>query len=369
MRLQTVAEAAVVRAIEELDKRQAKAGAKKRIATEGAAIVMENATGRIKALVGGRTVGLEGFIRATQARRQPGSSFKPYVYAAVLLKGQTQIDTVLDGPISFPGAAGKRWSPKNYDGKFHGEVSLRTALAKSLNTAAVRLVFDAGMDHVARTAQRLGVSAPLRIDPTLALGSSEVTLMDQVHAYASIARQGVPVEPVFVDRIRNSDNVPIGSRGEPVEGRDAVLPGRALPRVLPAGIAYELTDMMREVVRKGTARRAFRPESDRAGKTGTTNDFVDAWFIGFTPMHTVGVWIGTDGHASLGESETGGRAALPAWIEIVDALGEPSNLRFPVPDEAVLVRIGEEWIGLPRGKVPSQVMVVEETGFEPLPTP
>jgi penicillin-binding protein 1A len=370
MRLQATAEAAVARAIDELEKRQAKIAkpGSARLPAEGAAIVMENATGRIKALVGGKAVGLEGFIRATQARRQPGSSFKPYVYAAALLRGQTQLDTVLDAPLSLPGAGGKRWSPSNYDGRFHGEVTLRTALAKSLNTAAVRLVFDAGMDHVARTAQRMGVTTPLRIDPTLALGSSEVTLMDQVRAYGSIARLGVPVDPVFVDRVRNSDGSVIGLAGGPVEGRQAMLPGRPLPRVLPAGVAYELLDMMREVVRKGTARRAHQPDQDRAGKTGTTNDFVDAWFIGFTPFHTVGVWIGTDGHASLGESETGGRAALPAWIEIVDALGEPAGARFPVPDEAVLVRVDEQWIGLARGAVPAQVMRVTDPGFEPLPS-
>ncbi len=368
LRLQEVAEGAVLKAIDALERRQAAAKGP-RLPTEGAALVMENATGRILALVGGKHVGLEGFIRATQARRQPGSSFKPYVYATALSKGKTQLDLVEDGPLSLMGAGGKRWSPKNYDGRFRGQVSLRTALANSLNTVSVRLVFEAGMDDVARMAQRMGVTARLRVDPTLALGSSEVTLMDQVRGYATIARLGVPTDPVFVNRILDAEGRPLGVAGGAVEGRNTRLPGRAPPRVLPAGVAYELTDMMREVVRKGTARRAYTKLHDRAGKTGTTNDFVDAWFIGFTPRHTIGVWIGTDGHASLGDGETGGRAALPAWMEIAEALHEPLYDRFPVPDEAILVKAGDEWVALPRGRVPARVLPVEAPGFEPLAGP
>jgi penicillin-binding protein 1A len=337
---------------------------------EGAAIVLEVATGRMLALVGGYDVGLEGFVRATQAARQPGSSFKPYVYATALLAGRTQLDAIVDGPIALPAGGGKVWRPKNYDGRFFGRVTLREALTRSLNTVAVRLGLEVGPQEIARTARRLGVRTRLRSDITIALGSSEVTLLDQVLGYASLARMGVDVEPVFVDRLVDVAGNTVGAAGgDVVLGADAVatLPGGAGDRVLPAGVAYELVDMLRQVVRAGTARRAYVPELDRAGKTGTTNDNVDAWFIGFTPRYVVGVWIGTDGTLSLGDQETGGKAALPAWIEIVNALPHVPGERFPIPDEAALVRFGDQWAGLPRAALAGELRGVGAVGPGPLP--
>lgn len=337
---------------------------------EGAAVVLENATGRVLALVGGYDVGLEGFVRATQAQRQPGSSFKPFVYAAALLQERTQLDVVVDAPLSLPAGGGKTWSPKNYDGRFAGPVTLRDAMARSLNTVSVRLTLELGPSEVARVARLMGVQTRLRPDITIALGSSEVTPLDQALAYATIARMGVAVEPVFVDRLLDGDGTLVGAAGGKVRARGgelAELPGRPGQRVLPAGVAYELADMLRQVVQSGTARRAFRPGLDRAGKTGTTNAYIDAWFVGFTPRHTVAVWIGTDGTFSLGDKETGGRAALPAWIAIVDALDAVEGERLPLPDEAVLVRSGERWLGLPRGKVPGQLLRRFPAGGEPLP--
>lgn len=328
---------------------------------EGAAVVIENQTGRVLALVGGWQVGLEGFVRATQARRQPGSSFKPYVYATALLRGKRQTDTVVDAPLSLIGSNGKPWSPKNYDGGYAGALPMRTAMAKSLNTVAVRMALEAGPSEVTGLARRMGVQTRLRTDPTVALGSSEVTPMDQARGYATIARLGRSVESVYIDRLVDVDGRTIGQAGGAVmvDG-EAVqeLPGgpQMGEQVLPPGVAYELADMLREVVRAGTARRAWRVDRDRFGKTGTTNGFQDAWFVGFTPEHTVAVWIGTDGTTSLGEKETGGRAALPAWIKIVEALDTGASTRLAVPDEAVLVPWNGQYVGLPRGLVPQRVL-------------
>lgn len=337
---------------------------------EGAAVVLENATGRVIAMVGGYDVGLEGFVRATQAERQPGSSFKLYVYAATLLKDRTQLDRVLDAPLALPAGGGKTWRPKNYDGKFFGLITLREALAKSLNTVSVRLALDVGPNEIARVARSMGVKTPLRADLTIALGSSEVTPMDQALGFATIARLGVTTEPVYVDRMLNVAGEQVGSAGSAVVVDNAEigrLPGGGGKRVLPAGVAYEMADMLRQVVKAGTARKAYNPALDRAGKTGTTNEYIDAWFVGFTPRYTVAVWIGTDGTFSLGDKETGGRAALPAWIEIVDALPAAEGERLPMPDEAMLVRAGNQWVAIPRGKAPRAVLPFPPVGPEPLP--
>jgi penicillin-binding protein 1A len=337
---------------------------------QGAAVVLENQTGSVVALVGGTDVGLEGFVRATQARRQPGSSFKPYVYAAALLGGHLQTDTVLDAPISLPGASGA-WSPKNYSGGYAGALPMRRALAKSLNTVSVRLTLEAGVSQVVRTARAMGVATPLRSDPTIALGSSEVTPMDQAIGYSTIARMGVRAEPVFIEGLRDVDGAVLAKAGDPVVVGDTTvgaLPGGPGVRVMPAGVAYELADMLREVVISGTARRAFKRGFDRAGKTGTTNDYIDAWFVGFTPRYTIAVWIGTDGTRSLGDQETGGKTALPAWIHIANVLPDVEGERIALPDDAILVPWQGTWIGVPRGKVPNPLLEQpRDPGDAPLP--
>ncbi len=328
---------------------------------EGAAVVIAHDTGRVVALVGGARPGLEGFVRAVQARRQPGSSFKPYVYAAALMAGRGQLDIVVDGPISMPAGNGKTWSPQNYNGAYMGALPLREALARSLNTVAVKLTLEVGAEEVARVARAMGVRTPLRIDPTLGLGSSEVSPLDQAVGYSTIARMGVPVEPSFVERLVDPAGEVVARAGEPVlvDGVEAGrLPGAELPRALPAGVSYELADMLREVVRAGTARKAHDPTLDRAGKTGTTNDYVDAWFVGFTPTHTIAVWVGSDSTSSLGDSETGGRSALPAWIQIADALPKVPGQRLRVPDEAVLLPVDGRWLGFARGRVPARALKV-----------
>jgi penicillin-binding protein 1A len=320
-----------------------------------AAVVLENATGRVLAISGGKQTGLEGFVRATQARRQPGSSFKPYVYAAALAAGHSQLDTMIDGPLSLPAGGGKWWTPGNYGNSYGGAMTLRHALAKSVNTVAVRLLLEQGSAEIVRTARAMGVRTPLRSDPTIALGSSEVTPMDQALGYATIARGGVPTDPVWIDRIVDVRGLEVGHAGGPVTigGRVvATLPGGPKPRALQPGVAYELADMMREVVRAGTAVRAKKPGFDRMGKTGTTNGFVDAWFVGFTPRHTIAVWVGSDGTGTLGDKETGGKAALPAWVTIAEALPDVEGERLAIPPQALLLPVDGAWVGLRRDAVP-----------------
>ena len=324
---------------------------------QGAAVVLENATGAVKALVGGYEVGLEGFVRATQARRQPGSSFKPYVYGAALMNGHTQLDRVLDAPISLPAGNGKIWSPQNYEGGYAGLLPMRQALAKSLNTVAVRLTLETGPDKVATFARMMGVRSPIRADPTIALGSSEVTPMDQALGYSTIARLGVPTDPVYIERLVDFKGQEMGHAGGLIVHEQetlGALPGGPKPRVMPSGTAYELADMLREVVRAGTGHKAWKAGFDRGGKTGTTNDFIDAWFVGFTPRYTVAVWIGSDTIASLGDKETGAKAALPAWLAIVDSLPGTEGERLPVPDDVALVETVGSWAGIPRGTIPAQ---------------
>jgi penicillin-binding protein 1A len=262
---------------------------------------------------------------------------------------------------------------------------LRSALARSLNTVSVRLALAAGPAEIARVAHLLGVQTPLRTDITIALGSSEVTPLDQAMGYASLARMGVPVDPVWIDRIEDGRGRILGVRGGPISlppddavaggfrakaavapGLVGTLPGAPKPRVLPASAAYEVVDMLREVVNAGTARRARKPGFDRAGKTGTTNDYIDAWFVGMTPRYTVAVWIGTDGTQTLGDGETGGKTALPAWNAIVEHLTEVEGERFPLPADVVLLPLGDQWVGVDRAHVPKSALAVPPATDRPL---
>jgi membrane peptidoglycan carboxypeptidase len=344
---------------------------------ESAAVVLENATGNVVALAGGYDVGLEGFVRATQARRQPGSSFKPFVYATGIQGGLRQDSIVVDAPFSVLGTNGLPWRPKNYDGEYHGPILLRNALALSLNTVAVRLAHQAGVERITDLARALGVKTPLRGDLTVALGSSEVTPMDLAVGYSSLARMGVRIEPVWITSVADRLGAELGRAGEPLRVSGAAsgeLPGAPGARALDPATAYVVVDMMRNVVRAGTAKKAQREGMDFAGKTGTTSGFVDAWFVGFSPRYTVAVWVGTDGKAPLGDKETGGKAALPTWSRIMDALPNVPGERFPVPAGVTLLPAavaGEEvlWLGYARDAIPSATLPEIRLGAaDPLPS-
>ncbi len=321
---------------------------------ESAAVVLENRTGRVVAVAGGYDVGLEGFIRATQAKRQPGSSFKPFVYAAAVASGMRQTDIVVDAPFSIPGTNGRMWSPKNYDGEYKGPIALRRALALSLNTVAVRLAYGTGIEPITTLARRLGVRSKLRQDLTVALGSSEVTPMDLALGYSSIARMGVAIDPVWITRVEDRRGRSLGSEGTMLSLPEvtAHLPGGEGTRAMDPAAAYVTVDMMRNVFHNGTAKKGRRDGMDFGGKTGTTSNFVDAWFVGFSPRYTVAVWVGTDGTASIGDKETGGKSALPVWSTIMEALPNVPGERFPVPDEVVLAPADDRWLGYRRGTAP-----------------
>ena len=323
---------------------------------QGAAVVLENRTARLLALVGGLDPTQGGYVRATQARRQPGSTFKTFVYAAALRDGLSPVDRVWPAPPPVEGEEPPDPGP-----------TLRVALARSINEAAVHLYRRRATGAVLEVAQALGVRTPLRDDPSVALGSSEVTPLDMASAYSALARMGVPMEPSLIDRLVDVDGGVVGRRGGTValEG-GARLPGRAGPRALDDGVARALVGMLEAVIHQGTGRAAQRDGMSRAGKTGTTDDHVDAWFVGMTPAHTVAVWLGADDRMPLGWGEYGGRAALPAWIEIVEALGEDEAASFGLAPGAILVPVRGEWIWVPRDRVPSFVMQTPTVGDAPV---
>ncbi len=313
---------------------------------QAAIVVLENETGEVIALASSEPPSLEGFIPALQARRQPGSSFKPYVYAAALQSGLTPVSEVVDAPISLKAGGGRYWTPKNYGGGHAGKVSLATALAISANTVAVRLITRTGSEPVIAIARDLGVRSPIRQnDLTIALGTSEVTPIDQAAGYSSIARLGEAIRPTWVRKVEGL------VAGETVDRT----PYRPRTQVLPTGTAYELMGMMTEVVRRGSGRAARVEGLHIAGKTGTTNDNVDAWFVGFTPSYTIAVWVGTDTSRSLGAKETGGRAAAPAFATVAAVL-PPGLAEWPVPDDVVQIVHNGQTVGLRRSHVPENIL-------------
>jgi len=313
---------------------------------QAAIVVIDNPTGEVVALAGSAPVPLEGFVPALQARRQPGSSFKPYVYGAALTSGLTQVSKVVDAPLALPAGGGKVWSPKNYGGGYSGSMSLATALAVSSNTVAVRLMQRTGPDPVITLARDLGVRSPIRErNLTIALGTSEVTPLDQAAGYSSIARLGEHVRPTWIRRASST------SGGVAVDRT----PDRPRTRALDPGTSYELLQMMQEVVRRGSGRAARLDGIPVAGKTGTTNDNVDAWFVGITPDHTIAVWVGTDTNRSLGAKETGGRAAAPAFRAVAEAL-PGGRTDWPVPDDVVLLTSEGRTVGLRRTHVPPDLL-------------
>lgn len=278
-----------------------------------AAVVVLAPDGGIRALVGGRSYADSQFNRAVKAHRQPGSAFKPVVYLTAIERGLTPDSIVEDAPIR----AG-RWSPRNDSGRYLGATTLRNALAQSLNTVAVRLTLDAGPDTVAATARRLGMKSPLRKDASLALGTSEVSLLDLTGAYAAFANGGYVNEPYAIRRVRTGGGKVLFQR---IDARSDV----AIPRASVAA----MDDMLRAAVATGTGRRAAIPGRIVAGKTGTSQDFRDAWFVGYTSDLTAGVWVGNDDGRTMNRVVGG---ALPAeiWREVMMAAYE-KKAPFPPP--------------------------------------
>jgi len=282
----------------------AKVGLEQDSGAQAALIAIDNATGGIKAMVGGRDFNTSKFDRATQALRQVGSSFKPYVYTTVIDGGASPDDTILDEPVSFDTPSGP-YTPHNYDEKFEGIITLRRALAQSRNIPALKLANKVGIQSVIDYAERFGVTSKLPPYLPVALGSAEITLLEQSSAYSVFPNDGVRVSPRFITRVTD------------YEGRVLEEDFPEVKDVISERTARIMTSMLREVVLHGTGIAASKLPFPVAGKTGTTNDFTDAWFVGFTPTMTCGVWLGYDEKKSLGAKETGAHAALPIWMNFM----------------------------------------------------
>ncbi|MBI3085487.1 MAG: PBP1A family penicillin-binding protein, partial [candidate division NC10 bacterium] len=278
---------------------------------EGAFLALDPRGGAIKAMIGGYDFERSKFNRAVQARRQPGSAFKPFVYATAFDRGLTPSTIIEDSPISFRfRVAGEvvEWSPENYDRKFHGPTTLRRGLENSINVVTVKLMQEVGVDPVIRMAHQMGIETDLRREVALALGVSEVTPLELVSAYGVLANGGVRAEPFAIRKITDSQGRTLEQHvAEPQE-------------VMRPETAYVLVNVMKGVVERGTAARARVLKRPLAGKTGTTSEATDVWFIGFTPDLVAGVWVGYDVKRSLGPAETGGRLALPLWIAFMQKI-------------------------------------------------
>jgi len=330
---------------------------------QGAVLALEVETGDVLALVGGYDYERSQFNRVTQARRQPGSAFKPFIYGAALSRDYTPVSTLYDRPAVFTDPiSGFTWRPQNYKRQFYGPIPLRGALVRSVNNATVHLFRDLGVDYVIDYARRVGIQSPLERDLSLALGSSTVTLLELTAAYAVYPNQGRRVLPHFIRRVTDRDgrvlleNVPLGETPAPVlkplEGSVAAAAGlgngypdaEILPteQIISPAEAYLMSDLLRAVVidPSGTGWRLKALKRPVAGKTGTTNDQMDAWFMGFSPDIATGVWVGHDETRVLGWSETGSKAAAPIWVDFMaEALEGRPRRDFSEPEGIEFARI------------------------------
>jgi penicillin-binding protein 1A len=304
---------------------------------EAALVALDPANGAILALGGGFDYGANKFNHATQAWRQPGSSFKPFIYSAALEKGFTPATVLNDAPFVIEAAktGGQLWEPKNYDSKYEGPMRLRTALAKSKNMVSIRLLQAIGPHYAQDYVQRFGFDP--KMHPaylTMALGAGSATPLQMAGAYAVFANGGYRVKPWFIARVEDNRGATLYAAKPETAGVDA-------ERVLDARNAFLMTTLMRDVVRYGTAARAMSlGRGDLAGKTGTTNDHIDAWFAGFNARLVAVSWIGFDTPTNLGPNETGGQAALPIWMSYVGQVlkGVPES-EFVPPSGVVAVHI------------------------------
>ncbi len=340
----------------------------------GGLVAMDPHTGRVLAMVGGFSYSKSEFNRATQAMRQPGSSFKPVVYAAALDNGYTPASVIMDGPITIR-SGNTVWSPKNYDGKSAGPSTLRTGVERSRNLMTVRLAHDMGMEIVAEYAERFGVYDKLARYLPMALGSGETTVMRMVSAYSVMANGGRQIKPSLIDRIQDRYGKTVFKHDE--RGCEGCVADEWLDQpepelidnadqVLDPMTAYQITSMMEGVVKRGTATTLQELERPVAGKTGTTNDEKDAWFIGFTPNLVVGLYIGYDQPQSLGKGATGGGLAAPIFKEfMMEALKDTPPVDFQVPEGMTMIAINRK-TGMRAGEgEPGTIMEAFKPGTGP----
>jgi len=307
---------------------------------QGALMAIDNATGDIKAMVGGRDYGESKFNRATQAQRQAGSSFKPFVFTAAIDQGAEPDDIILDTPTTF-NSAGVPYAPHNFDHKFEGSITLRHALAESRNIPAVKLAQKVGMPTVADYARRFGITSPILPFLPVALGAADLTLYEQTAAYTVFPNDGLRIEPRYIRKVTDYEGHVLEQ--DFPDARD----------VISQRTARTMVSLLEEVVKHGTASSAKKLNHPVAGKTGTTNDYTDAWFVGFTPSVTCGVWVGFDEKKNLGDNETGGHAALPIWLDFMrTVISDPARkgeaFASSEKDKKKLVATKRAAIALPR---------------------
>ena len=314
---------------------------------QAALISMEVKTGYVRAMVGGMDFEKSQFNRATQARRQPGSAFKPFIYAAALENGMTPATMIVDEPIQFRGASSMQyWAPKNYNNKFEGPTSLRNGLVHSRNVVTIKILQRVGAASTIDLARRLGITSPLVKDLSLALGTSGVSPLELTRAYATFANSGRMPQAIFIEKI-------VDSTGKVLEEQHPAFSEALDPRV-----AYQMTHLMEGVITDGTARGISSFGAPAAGKTGTTDQSIDAWFVGYTPELTTCVWIGHDQNISLGAAETGGLAAAPIWLDFMNQAKTtyPATGGFPIPPGIVMLPM-DNASGKPGTKVGGSVTI------------
>jgi len=319
---------------------------------QAALICLAPKTGYVKAMVGGRDFSESQFNRVIHSRRQPGSAFKPLIYGAALEKGYTPTTVLEDSPVEYADYdGGTYWAPKNYDKEFRGPITFRNALAHSRNVVTVKILEDIGIGYALKYFKRMGFDSPIRRDLSVALGTSGVSMLELASAFSVFANEGELVKPIFIKKI-------VTMKGDVLEEKDPYLeleerdeeeetprtsPSASRTRVISPQNAFIMTHLLEGVVLHGTGQRAKTLGKPVAGKTGTSSDYADAWFVGYTPSVLSTVWVGFDDKTSLGKGETGARAALPIWLYFMErALASTPAEPFKVPPGIVLKKIDLE---------------------------
>ncbi|MBI5477438.1 MAG: penicillin-binding protein, partial [Deltaproteobacteria bacterium] len=330
-----------------------------RPSVQAALLTVDPHTGHVKAMVGGYDYQLSQFNRAVQARRQIGSAVKPFIYGAAMDKGLTELSVLYDAPVVFRTATGS-WSPKNYDHDYHGAMTLKLAIAKSINTIAAQLVGRVGVDHVIDFMRRVGIKSQVPRHISIGVGTPDFSLWEVCFAQAAFANGGLKVPPIFVLKVVSRD-------GKVIEDHSAERPQE---RAIPAEVAYLVTDLMKGVVEYGTGKKARELGRPVAGKTGTSTGFRDAWFVGYTTDWLTGVWVGRDDFKPIAYNVTGGQFALPIWLRFMEAAHPPGPPRdFEAPPGIYFVRaLPESGLLVPPG-TPGSVMVPFRRGTVPTAHP
>ncbi len=349
--------------------RQASSSYAENQTAQGALVCIDTNTGYVKAITGGVDYNTTQFDRAIQARREPGSAFKPIIYAAALAQGLTPATVIVDEPLHLQGSTpGSSWRPQNFSGRYYGPTTLRNGLIYSRNIVTIKLLQHVGIPTVTELALHMGINSPLAENLALALGSSGVSLLELTAAYGTFANHGVFMRPIMITKIEDQYGTVLESNRP--EAR----------QVLDERVAYQITSLLKKVITEGTGKAARGLGAPAAGKTGTTNNNMDAWFIGYTPRLAAGVWVGYDTKLSLGKNETGGSTAAPIWRDFMaQALEYYPSADFEKPDGIVILPMDRDhgtpatrstekvsWEAFQRGNLPWKDDNTESAAFEPL---